>query len=54
VQNALLTNTYDRIKRGKQEITPELNERLADSFITRNDAQNYMVFGDPQRAFASR
>ncbi len=47
VQNAMLTNTYDRIRKGKQKVTPELHERLSDSFITRSDAQNYMVFGDP-------
>jgi hypothetical protein len=47
VQNALLTNTYDRIQRGKQQITNAFKRQLATAFITRSDAQNYMVFGDP-------
>jgi hypothetical protein len=47
VQNALLTNTYDRIAKGREEITPAINRQIANDFITRSDAQNYMVFGDP-------
>ncbi len=45
--NAVLTTTFDRIKRGKLTPGPEMNERLASAFIQRSDAQNYMVFGDP-------
>lgn len=45
--NAILTTTFDRMKRGNLQLTPELNERLANAFILRSDAQNYMVFGDP-------
>ncbi len=45
--NALLTNTFDRIQKGKLKMTPELQGRFANAFITRSDAQNYMVFGDP-------
>jgi hypothetical protein len=45
--NALLTSTYDRLQRKKLEITKEFNSRLASEFVTRSDAQNYMVFGDP-------
>jgi hypothetical protein len=45
--NALLTNTYDQEKRGKLKWTPALEARFVDTWITRSDAQNYMVFGDP-------
>lgn len=45
--NAVLTTTFDRIRRGRLTLTPELNERLSSAFILRSDAQNYMVFGDP-------
>jgi hypothetical protein len=47
VSSAILANTYDRLKRGRIQTTPEFYRRLADAFITRNDAQNYLVFGDP-------
>jgi hypothetical protein len=47
LQNALLTGTIDRLQRGRIQVTPEFRERLADAFIRRSDAQNYMVFGDP-------
>jgi hypothetical protein len=43
----ILASTYDRLKRGRIQATPEFYRRLADAFITRNDAQNYLVFGDP-------
>ncbi|MEO8449506.1 MAG: hypothetical protein ABI647_06940 [Gemmatimonadota bacterium] len=45
--NALLANTYDRIQRGKMQWTTASQSRFLDSWITRGDAQNYMVFGDP-------
>jgi hypothetical protein len=45
--NALLANTYDRIQRGKMQWTAESVQRFLDKWITRGDAQNYMVFGDP-------
>jgi hypothetical protein len=45
--NTLLTYTYDRDRRGKQNWTPEARARFLDTWITRSDAQNYMVFGDP-------
>lgn len=46
-KNAILTGTYDRLQRGRIEPTPEFWSKLADTFITRSDAQNYAVFGDP-------
>jgi hypothetical protein len=45
--NALITNTYDRQRRGKLKWNTELETRFLDTWITRSDAQNYMIFGDP-------
>jgi hypothetical protein len=47
VCNALITNTYDRQKRGKLKWDAALEARFLDNWITRGDAQNYMIFGDP-------
>ncbi len=44
--NAFLTNTYDRMQRGKQ-MPSEFHKKLVNQFITRSDAQNYMILGDP-------
>ena len=45
--NAFLTNIYDRMQRGKLQVTPEFQKKFVNHFITRSDAQNYMVLGDP-------
>lgn len=45
--NAELTLTFDRMMKRKLEMTPALHKRLANTFIFRSDAQNYLVFGDP-------
>ncbi|TIL42219.1 hypothetical protein [Mesorhizobium sp.] len=45
--NALLTGTYEQIQRGKIQQTPDFHSRLSDAFITRTDAQNYFILGDP-------
>ena len=49
ISNALLTNTYDRIKRSgdRWEWTPQRRHKFVDTWIYRGDAQNYMVLGDP-------
>jgi hypothetical protein len=47
VCNALITNTYDRQRRGRLTWNAALEARFLDNWITRSDAQNYMVFGDP-------
>jgi hypothetical protein len=47
ITNAILTSTLDRLARGKIRINSDYFSRIADTFITRSDAQNYMVFGDP-------
>ncbi len=45
--NAQLTSTFDRLKRKKLEVTEKFQIQLANAFIFRSDAQNYMIFGDP-------
>jgi hypothetical protein len=47
VCNALITNTYDRERRGKLKWNEAREARFLDNWISRGDAQNYMVFGDP-------
>jgi len=47
ITNAQLTSTFDRLKRGRIQPTPEFHTRLASLFITRSDAQNYLIYGDP-------
>jgi hypothetical protein len=47
ITNAQLTSTFDRLQRGSLQMTPTLRTKLAQVFITRSDAQNYMIFGDP-------
>lgn len=45
--NAQLTLSFDRMVRRKQVLTPTQRKQLANTFIFRSDAQNYLVFGDP-------
>lgn len=45
--NAGLALAFDRQRRGTLPDTPEFQSRLVRSFITRSDAQNYVVLGDP-------
>lgn len=46
IGNAQLSNFLDRVQRNK--VTFEARwQWLVDTFITRSDAQNYMIFGDP-------
>jgi len=47
VLNALITNTYDREKRGKLKWDSAKLADFLSRWIERSDAQNYMVFGDP-------
>jgi hypothetical protein len=47
IGNAVLATTFDRQERGKLPQTDEVRARLVDAFITRSDAQNYLVLGDP-------
>jgi hypothetical protein len=47
VGNAGLANAFDQQRRGNLPDRPEYMRRLVRSFITRSDAQNYIVLGDP-------
>jgi hypothetical protein len=46
VGNALLSSLLDQMQRGLV-VNEDLQARIADIFIFRSDAQNYLVFGDP-------
>jgi hypothetical protein len=50
ITNALLTDVYDCDRKGKIQWDQQFRARLASTFITRSDAQNYMIFGDPAAA----
>ncbi len=45
--NSILANVYDRIQQGKMQWTETSQANFLDTWITRGDAKNYMVFGDP-------
>lgn len=50
--NQVLTATWDRLLRrrpsgGLPKLSPRDQQLIAENFITRSDAQNYLVFGDP-------
>jgi len=47
IGNFFLTNAADRVQSGLEVLTPEKNSILVEYWITRTDAQNYMLFGDP-------
>jgi hypothetical protein len=47
ILNELLINRYDLLEKGDIEKTPEFQTKMALDFITRSDAKNYMIFGDP-------
>jgi hypothetical protein len=45
--NGQLASTVDRLQKGRLTNTPDLRAKLADVFVLRSDAQNYMILGDP-------
>jgi hypothetical protein len=45
--NAELASKINRLQSGALRDTPEFRDRIADVFVLRTDAQNYMVLGDP-------
>ena len=45
--NALITNFYDREDRGTMVWNPTSEAQFLNTWITRGDSQNYMIFGDP-------
>jgi len=47
ISNLLITKTYDRYQRGRFQWNEEREARFLDNWITRSDAQNYMIYGDP-------
>lgn len=47
IYNVLLSSVSDQLKRGSFTWTPDTERGFVDKWITRSDAQNYMVFGDP-------
>jgi len=47
VGNAQLAITFDRQKRGTLPDNPKAYGKLVRAFITRSDAQNYLIMGDP-------
>jgi len=47
VCNAMLTNASDRMQRGTMTWTEDSLRTFVDTWITRGDAQNYLVLGDP-------
>jgi hypothetical protein len=47
VGNQVLATDFDRQRRGTLPDDPRTYSRLAQAFITRSDAQNYLVLGDP-------
>ena len=52
--NAQLANVFDRIERGQLMLTDESRSALAATFLTRGDAQNHLVLGDPAAAVRVR
>jgi Peptidase family C25 len=47
VCNAMITNASDRVQRGTMNWTEESKRTFLDTWITRGDAQNYFLMGDP-------
>ncbi len=47
ISNIVLNSYYNNLKSGTFKWTLEGERRFVDTWIIRNDAQNYMVFGDP-------
>ena len=47
VGNAFLSSTYDRLQKQPTKWTPEMKTRFVNAWIRRNDAMNYLIFGDP-------
>jgi hypothetical protein len=45
--NLQLTWLYDQLASRRAQLDERYSARIADAFIFRSDAQNYMIFGDP-------
>lgn len=45
--NQNLTTFFDKLQRKEIQVDANLQRRLVDTFLSRSDAQNYMILGDP-------
>ena len=45
--NQNLTTFFDKVQRKEIQADANLQKRLVDTFLSRSDAQNYMICGDP-------
>lgn len=45
--NQNLTTFFDKVQRREIQADANLQKRLVDTFLSRSDAQNYMILGDP-------
>ena len=47
IGNAQMASAHDRLQRGTLPDDPETLQALVQAFVTRSDAQNYLILGDP-------
>ena len=47
IENAIIANRIDQARKGRIQFSEELYARIAEEYILRSDAQNYMLLGDP-------
>ena len=45
--NQNLTTFFDQLQRREIKVDATAQQRLTDTFLSRSDAQNYLIFGDP-------
>jgi len=45
--NQNLTTFFDLLQRGEIKVDAEMQRKLVDTFLSRSDAQNYLILGDP-------
>jgi hypothetical protein len=45
--NQNLTTFFDQLQRRAVQVDAVMQQRLVDTFLSRSDAQNYLIFGDP-------
>jgi hypothetical protein len=47
IENAIISNRIDQARKGRIEFSEEFYSKIAEMYILRSDAQNYMLLGDP-------
>jgi Peptidase family C25 len=47
IENAIISNRIDQARKGRIEFSDEFYSKIAEMYIIRSDAQNYMLLGDP-------